>query len=443
MSAQQRLQQMEGQYSQAADEALNEVTVRGKNFADAWRSKANEQIGISQEDKEQLDELVTGAGLAVQMGQAGFGKVQAYRAQQAAIKAAKLGKSGAADAEKAGTDAVETGKGTVADLASAGKGRLASLAESAKSKLGSLRTAVSDARDRVGELSDEVRGAVGGTRSAIGEGSQLELGQFKSYMGKIARGVSPSEMGGGEDSASSALEGGSGAAEDATVEVSGLAKSTVGGASRFVRGFRASASSDAPDLFGARSVVSDAARSARYRGSLATESEAAARAEAPLTDPLASLSSGASASKYGGGWLNNPERPVATEEVTPPAEVSDVQPVVSSSEKAGAEQLGGEGGGVVAKQVATDEGEDLGAEGLEVDAAAGVGEIGLLSTVGAAVAPIAIAAGVILGIKDLLDKPSAHDPPPPPSISTAASRGSGVLPSVNNVVDTPASASAF
>ena len=139
-TAQQRLQQMEGQYSQAADEALNEVTTRGKNWADNWRSKANEQIGITQQDKEQMDELLATSGIAYQMGAAGISKVKDYRAQQAA-KAAKLGKKGTADAEKVGADAekaaadaLRAGKGTVADVASAGRGRLASLAESARNK---------------------------------------------------------------------------------------------------------------------------------------------------------------------------------------------------------------------------------------------------------------------------------------------------------------------
>jgi len=44
---------------------------------------------------------------------------------------------------------------------------------------------------------------------------------------------------------------------------------------------------------------------------------------------------------------------------------------------------------------------------------------------------------------DLFHKEAAHDPPPPPSISTTMSRASGILPSANNIVDTPAGMSAF
>ena len=466
MNSQDVLSKLQGNYDMDAGQIDGIINSATDSFDNNWRSKLSEQIGIDEAKKEQIDELTASTGLGLQMGKEAYNKIKARRAKLAKGRAEKLKKGEKDVKENETTDldgktpqsqtAPEDEKKDSADdpaedpTVDDGTG---SAVKSTKT-LETVDEEPAEAVDEAPAMAEDA--AVPEVSSAVPEVPTVSSVPTVSTEGA---GSGEGIFGSGIDPTVADLDEVEGATRGASLRfgVSGV---------KFNNGFNMEGANVEPRLKdfkeGQGVETSDVAPSrVPYPESWSNNSEISsdhfsgksfrpAQKSTPAPEePTVSVKAPA---------VEEPSpapAPASAPEPTPALDtgeegsniVSDASQQVASSVKAtvadGSEAVNGAiNAGKTALKSGIEDATTTATEGL----AGAIGEGGMtaLGIVGDLAPPVAILAGVSLGIYDLFHHENApHDPPPAPVISTALSRHGLVMPSSDGVIDAPASSSAF
>ena len=474
MNSQDVLSKLQGNYDMDAGAIDNIINSATSSFDNNWRSKLSEQIGLDDAKKEQIDELTSSAGLGLQMGFGAYKKIKAQRAKLKEGKASKLKKG---ESEIKENETPETlNKDPLADRAGEAPREVQKAnaqEDGSGSARGTLKTepqeeevneknlfGQQDAGDE--ELPEEVpeeASSVPEVSSVPEEVSSSVPEEASSSVPEVSsEGVGSGEgiFGKGVDATTVDLDGVEGSVRSATLRVGRYGISRVGGKNMFganierrIPNYSEGQGMEAGNVAPSRIAYPDEWSNSSeissdfFRGKPTITSSVP---KAPVEAPKAPV--------------EVPNQPVQSTPASAPEEtpaldtgeeganiVSDASQRVASSINAtvadGSEAVNGAiNAGKTALKAGVDDLTATATEGL----AGAIGETGMtaLGVLGDVAPPVAILAGVGLGIYDLFHHEHApHDPPKAPAISTALSRHGLVMPSSDGVVDAPASNSAF
>jgi len=400
MNSQDVLSKLQGNYDMDAGAIDNIINSATASFDNNWRSKLSEQIGLDEDKKEQIDELTASTGLGLQMGKEAYKKIQARRAKLAEGKATKL-KEGTKDIKEDETTDLD-GKTPESQTApeTAPEVDPATVDDGSGSAVKSTKTLETVDEEPLAEAS-----------SSVPEVSSEGVGSGESMFGS---GVDPTAVD---------LDEVEGATRGASLRfgVSGI---------RPRQGFNMEGTNVEPRL-------------PDYNAGQGIETGDVAPSRIAYPESWSNNSEISSDFFSGKPTISSVSRPPVPE--APPVE--EATPA-SAPETTAVLDTGEEGTNIAinAGKTALKSGlEDAGASASEaLTGAIGAEGMTALGIAGDLAPPVAILAGVGLGIYDLFHHEHApHDPPKAPAISTALSRHGLVMPSSDGVVDVPASASAF
>lgn len=462
MSALDKLNQLQGSFDSQADEISDMINERSSAFSNAWRSKANEAVKLKDDAKEQLDELLATGTMGAQQLKGLYDRVKTVRANRAAIRAGTK----SADIKPAAkeNDFVSPEEGVEDDaplFSDQGLGQRSSaiVSDDERANLSSLsRSAAEDdaTRDASREASRAATEKATGLRAEAGGksiGERVAERTAAESAAPEASSAAPSSSGlasipeGEEDeSASSSLFGdfsdpyrgdqfarmgfggqqGSGGFLGRQPDVLERQAGSGGVDSRppVQSSYSQAEDPTLPDGRGG-AVASKASPPEEERGGqgegLSRQRSGSMNLDDEEEDDDDAGASGGGASEAGGG---------------------------ASGDGAAGGASGAGGGAADADDIAdTVDTATAATEGAEVGSsvALGGGTETAIGLAGDVLGPLGLIAGIGFGIFEALDTAHAkpHDPPPQEAVSTAASRHSLVLPSIDGVVDTPASMSAF
>ena len=448
-SALDKLSQLQGSFDSQADEISDMINERSSTFSNAWRSKANEAVKLKDDAKEQLDELLATGTMGAQQLRGLYDRVKTVRANRAAIRA--------------GTKSSDIKPAKEDDFVSPEEGveendPLFSEAEQGPRFSG----AATDAERTTAREATATRGAAG-ARAAASRATADDTAERATGMRAQAGGKSIGERvaaktEAAEPEAAAAPEASSVSLSAAEPEAQGASSALFGDDADFSNAYRGDQFSrmglnsqtpafgqEAPDVldrFGGSGGVDERGpvQSSFSQAEDATLPDGGGGAVASKTTSYSQPEDGGSG--FSRGRSNSMNEQSATEKEA------------TEAEGGGAEEAGGGssalqgGGGSAVKAVADDAPEVLeGTEAAEVGSsvALGAGTETAIGLAGDVLGPIGLIASIGFGIFEALDTAHAkpHDPPPQEAVSTAVSRHSLVLPSIDGVVDTPASMSAF
>lgn len=448
MNSQDVLSKLQGNYDMDAGAIDNIINSATSSFDNNWRSKLSEQIGLDDAKKEQIDELTASAGLGLQMGFGAYKKIKAQRAKLKEGKASKLKKG---ESEIKENETPETlNKDPLADRAGEAPKEVQEAnaqEDGSGSARGTLKTEpLDDGEESKADVPEQASSVPEEESSSVPEVSSEGVGSGEGIFGS---GIDPTAVD---------LDAVEGASRSATLRmgVSGIRPA-------YTQGFDmegASVEPRLPDYQAGQGIETGDVAPSRiaYPDEWSNSSEISSDffkgkptitssvPKAPVEAPKAPVEA-----------PNQPVQstPASAPEATPALDtgeeganiVSDASQRVASSINAtvadGSEAVNG---AINAGKTALKSGiEDLTATATEGLAGA-IGETGMtaLGVLSDVAPPVAILAGVGLGIYDLFHHEHApHDPPKAPAISTALSRHGLVMPSSDGVVDAPSSNSAF
>ena len=445
-SALDKLNQLQGSFDSQADEISDMINERSSTFSNAWRSKANEAVKLKDDAKEQLDELLATGTMGAQQLKGLYDRVKTVRANRAAIRAGTKSADIKPAAKEDDFVSPEEGVGDDDPLFSeAEQGPRSSAivtdAERASAREATATRGAAGARAAASRATaDDTAERAAGARAQAGGKS---IGERVAEKRAAAAAAEPEEAAEPEAAA---------APEASSVSLSAAEPAAEQGASS--------------SLFGDSFESADAYRGDQFRRMGFDSQRPALGQEAP--DVLdRQLGSGGVDESGAAGPRTAPtttsySQPEDGGRALGPRDRSNSMNEESATEKEateaggdGAEEAGGgssalqSGGGNAVKAVADDAPEVL--EGTEAAAdvgssvALGAGTETAIGLAGDVLGPIGLIASIGFGIFEALDTAHAkpHDPPPQEAVSTAVSRHSLVLPSIDGVVDTPASMSAF
>ncbi len=405
-SALDQLRQLQGGFDSQADEISDMINERSSAFSNAWRSKANEAMKLKDDAKEQLDELLATGVMGAQQAKGLYDRVKTVRANRAAIRAGTK----SADIKPAAEDddfvSPEEGVGDDDPLFS-------------DQGLGQRGSAIvgDDERENLSSLSRTARAAE--ERAAASRGAAPVPGSSRAA---AAEDAAPAES---VSSSSSKLATIPEEAEDESA-TSSLFGDSAGGFTDAYRGDQFRRMGFGQPGSGGWQRQPDVLE--RQMGSGPVQSSFSQAED----DPTAPDGTGSA---------------VARKTSQPQAEDDDAE---AGASEAGASEAGASEAGASEAGADTADIADTAAtatEGAEVGSsvALGAGTETAIGLAGDVLGPVGLLAGIGLGIFEAIDSASAkpHDPPPQEAVSTAVSRHSLVLPSIDGVVDTPASMSAF
>ena len=435
-SALDKLSQLQGSFDSQADEISDMINERSSTFSNAWRSKANEAVKLKDDAKEQLDELLATGTMGAQQLKGLYDRVKTVRANRAAIRAGTKSADIKPAAQENDFVSPEEGVGENDPLFS-------------EAEQGPRSSAIAtDAERATAREATATRGAAG-ARAAASRATADDTAEKATGMRAQAGGKSIGERVAAKTEAaeSEAAE----APEASSVSLSAQAEPEAQGASSSLFGDsfesadayrgdawrRAGFDSQRPALGQEAPDVLD-----RFGGSGGVdESGAAGPRTAPTTTSYSQPEDGGSVGPRDRSNSMNEE--------------SATEKEATEAEGGGAEEAGGgssalQGGGGSAVKAVADEAPEVlegteAAEGVGSSVALGAGTETAIGLAGDVLGPIGLIASIGFGIFEALDTAHAkpHDPPPQEAVSTAVSRHSLVLPSIDGVVDTPASMSAF
>ncbi len=400
MNSQDVLSKLQGNYDMDAGAIDNIINSATASFDNNWRSKLSEQIGLDEDKKEQIDELTASTGLGLQMGKEAYKKIQARRTKLAEGKATKL---------KKGTKDIKEDETTDLD-----------------GKTPESQTAPETAPEVDPATVDDGSGSAVKSTKKLETVDEEPLAEASSSVPEVSTegvGSGESMFGSGVDPTAVDLDEVEGATRGASLRfgVSGI---------RPRQGFNMEGTNVEPRLpdynAGQGIETGDVAPSRiAYPESWSNNSEIS-------SDFFSGKPTISSVSKA-------PVQKAPPVEEAPPASAPETTAVLDTGEE-------GTNIAINAGQTALKSGlEDVGASASEaLTGAIGAEGMTALGIAGDLAPPVAILAGVGLGIYDLFHHEHApHDPPKAPEISTALSRHGLVMPSSDGVVDSPASNSAF
>jgi len=395
-SALDQLRQLQGGFDSQADEISDMINERSSAFSNAWRSKANEAMKLKDDAKEQLDELLATGVMGAQQAKGLYDRVKTVRANRAAIRAGTK----SADIKPAAEDddfvSPEEGVGDDDPLFS-------------DQGLGQRGSAIvgDDERENLSSLSRTARAAE--ERAAASRGAAPVPGSSRAA---AAEDAAPAES---VSSSSSKLATIPEEAEDESA-TSSLFGDSAGGFTDAYRGDQFRRMGFGQPGSGGWQRQPDVLE--RQMGSGPVQSSFSQAED----DPTAPDGTGSA---------------VARKTSQPQAEDDDAE---AGASEAGASEAGADTADIADTAATATEGAEVGSS-----VALGAGTETAIGLAGDVLGPVGLLAGIGLGIFEAIDSASAkpHDPPPQEAVSTAVSRHSLVLPSIDGVVDTPASMSAF
>ncbi len=400
-SALDQLRQLQGGFDSQADEISDMINERSSAFSNAWRSKANEAMKLKDDAKEQLDELLATGVMGAQQAKGLYDRVKTVRANRAAIRAGTK----SADIKPAAEDddfvSPEEGVGDDDPLFS-------------DQGLGQRGSAIvgDDERENLSSLSRTARAAE--ERAAASRGAAPVPGSSRAA---AAEDAAPAES---VSSSSSKLATIPEEAEDESA-TSSLFGDSAGGFTDAYRGDQFRRMGFGQPGSGGWQRQPDVLE--RQMGSGPVQSSFSQAED----DPTAPDGTGSA---------------VARKTSQPQAEDDDAEAGASEAgaSEAGASEAGADTADIADTAATATEGAEVGSS-----VALGAGTETAIGLAGDVLGPVGLLAGIGLGIFEAIDSASAkpHDPPPQEAVSTAVSRHSLVLPSIDGVVDTPASMSAF
>lgn len=434
-SALDKLNQLQGSFDSQADEISDMINERSSTFSNAWRSKANEAVKLKDDAKEQLDELLATGTMGAQQLKGLYDRVKTVRANRAAIRAGTKSADIKPAAKEDDFVSPEEGVGDDDPLFSGAEQgpKQSNIATDAERATAREATAT---RGAAGERAAASR-ATADTTAEKATSARAEAGG-KSILDRVAAKTEAAES-----EAAEAPEASSVSLSAAEPEAQGASSSIFGDSFESADAYRG-------DQF--RRMGFDSGRPAlgqeapdvldRFGGSGGVDESGAA---GPRTT---STSTSYSQPEDGGRALGPRDRSNSMNEE------SATEKEATEAGGDGAEEAGGgssalQGGGGSAVKAVADEAPEVleGTEAADVGSsvALGAGTETAIGLAGDVLGPIGLIASIGFGIFEALDTAHAkpHDPPPQEAVSTAVSRHSLVLPSIDGVVDTPASMSAF
>jgi len=478
MSALDQLRQLQGGFDSQSQEISDMINAKSSSFQNNWRSKANEAVKLRDDLKEQTEELLTNAAMAGGAVKGLYTRVKTVRANRAAIRAGKpISKTRpATDKEGAeGDDDLFNGESDDGELFP-------------ESEQGSRSVSSATLRDTAARTTGE-REAADVTRAANrvkGLAAAKRLEEAKSYQASLPDGrrwddpdadregvadAADEDVGSAvADSVAGPVASGGSSLSSVPDSLSSIPEEASGSDALFGGSLRA--------LGGGRSAFGEAGRLNFNAGSsfgmreqpdffqrLAGRSGARASVN-PSSGASSSFSTSEDGANLGSGPLPPAAPPVNDDPVSagPRSQRSNSMDQEDKEDVAGADDDESKGGGDEdddddggGSNLFDDDEDDAELGGDEVlgggEAAEAVGSsvalgagtetaIGLASDV---LGPVGLLAGIGFAIAEAVgtSHTKPHDPPPQEALSTSVSRHSLVLPSIDGVVDTPASMSAF
>ena len=448
-SALDKLSQLQGSFDSQADEISDMINERSSTFSNAWRSKANEAVKLKDDAKEQLDELLATGTMGAQQLRGLYDRVKTVRANRAAIRA--------------GTKSSDIKPAKEDDFVSPEEGVEENDPLFSEAEQGPRFSGAATDAERAGVREATATRGAAGARAAASRATADDTAERATGMRAQAGGKSIGERvaaktEAAEPEAAEAPEASSVSLSAAEPEAQGASSALFGDDADFSNAYRGDQFSrmglnsqtpafgqEAPDVldrFGGSGGVDERGpvQSSFSQAEDATLPDGGGGAVASKTTSYSQPEDGGSG--FSRGRSNSMNEQSATEKEA------------TEAEGGGAEEAGGGssalqgGGGSAVKAVADDAPEVLeGTEAAEVGSsvALGAGTETAIGLAGDVLGPIGLIASIGFGIFEALDTAHAkpHDPPPQEAVSTAVSRHSLVLPSIDGVVDTPASMSAF
>ena len=433
-SALDKLSQLQGSFDSQADEISDMINERSSTFSNAWRSKANEAVKLKDDAKEQLDELLATGTMGAQQLKGLYDRVKTVRANRAAIRAGTKSADIKPAAKEDDFVSPEEGVGDDDPLFSGAEQgpKQSNIATDAERATAREATAT---RGAAGERAAASR-ATADTTAEKATGMRAQAGG-KSIGERVAAKTEAAESEAAEAPEASSVS----LSAQAEPEAQGASSSLFGDAYRgdqFRRmGFdsgRPALGQEAPDVL------------ERQAGSGGVDERTPVQSSFSQAEDDPTMPDG------GGGAVASKTR---TTSYSQPEDGGDEAGGGASEAGGGASEVGGgssalQGGGGSAVKAVADEAPEVlegteAAEGVGSSVALGAGTETAIGLAGDVLGPIGLIASIGFGIFEALDTAHAkpHDPPPQEAVSTAVSRHSLVLPSIDGVVDTPASMSAF
>ena len=482
-SALDQLRQLQGGFDSQSQEISDMINAKSSSFQNNWRSKANEAVKLKDDLKEQTEELLTNAAMAGGAAKGLYTRIKTVRANRAAIRAGKpIAKATAKATDKEGKE----GDDDLFDGEDEG-GELFPESEQGARSVSSATLRDTAARTTGEREANDVARAANRVK-AVAAAKRLE--EAKSYQASLPDGrrwddpdadreglpdAADEDVGSAVADSVAAPVASSGSSLSAVPDsLSSIPEEASGSDALFGGSLRA--------LGGGRSAFGEAGRLNFNAGS-----SFGMREQPDFFQRLAGRSGGGASSSFstsedganlGSGPLPPAAPPVNDDPASagPRSQRSNSMDEEDKEDVAGDngdgtnndESKGGDGGGDeeddddgggsnLFGDDEEDEEDDAELGGDEVlgggEAAEAVGSsvalgagtetaIGLASDV---LGPVGLLAGIGFAIAEAVgtSHTKPHDPPPQEALSTSASRHSLVLPSIDGVVDTPASMSAF
>lgn len=141
------------QFGDIESAANNFVTQKKNEVYNSWRSGILDELNITEEQKQRMDEALTTAGVTFSMGKGLYGKYKAYQAGLKSGGKAATDSTGATSSASDGSDiaGAVANKGTTAATESSSSSAASSSSSAASSSTSGSSTAADDAADAAGD----------------------------------------------------------------------------------------------------------------------------------------------------------------------------------------------------------------------------------------------------------------------------------------------------